>query len=387
LELLPPKIADTDLFSLILEVLASRQVDLADLRVRLMGVSTQALVHLANDQGVLFPFIWALKSRSLLIPLPSARDDTALHSHPTFQMEAAYYQHLERRRAQRDQLMEALWALNNTGVVPLLLKGARYLMSPVGPWCEARDMRDLDLLVKTSEADTVSNALQALKYRFQEDFGPIDQHLPELCCASKPSAIEIHTHSLPFTARIFLDTEEVWQHAVQISAEQVRYCVLPNHWQLLHCLLNHQVADHGYRRRTLAVKGLWEFTMLGATLSEESWKSIVDHLDQHRQLNLLASWALQADHLFGLSYPRWIKISTGARVQVNTTFARATAPNWWRRVIFVIDQFRFGFARRTLATRYQLNEADVSLGTVVKHVRFLARRYRGKRLQRLTGGR
>jgi hypothetical protein len=386
LDLLPPKIADTVLFSLILEVIAARPVDLADLRVRLMKFSAQAWVDLANDQGVLFPFIWALKFRSLLLPVPIGQSSAVLHNHPTLQLETVYRQHLDRRRDQRDQIIEVLRALNGAGVVPLLLKGARYLIAPVGPWCEARDMRDLDLLVGTGETDQAISALKAVNYRFEEGFVPLDQHLPEMWCTGRPSTVEIHTHSLPFSARIFLSTTDVWQHAVQVSADEVRFFVLPNEWQLLHCLLNHQVADHGHRRRTLAVKGLWEFTMLGKTLPEEGWKAIFDHLKRQDQLDLLASWVMQANRLFGLSYPQWIKISTGARVHADKTFARATAPDWWRRAIFVVDQLRFGFARETLAARYQLKEADVSLGTVARHVSFLARRYRGKMLRRLTGG-
>jgi hypothetical protein len=385
LNLLPPKIADTVLFSLILEVIADRPVDLADLRVRLMNFSPQAWVDVASNQGVLFPFIRALKSRSLLLPVPIGENSAVFHKHPTLQLEAVYRRHLDRRRDQCDQLIEVVRALNGGGVVPLLLKGARYLIAPVDPWCEARDMRDLDLLVQKGETDQAVSVLKAVNYRFEEGFVPVDQHLPELRCAGRPSAVEIHTHSLPFSARIFLSTTEVWQHAIPVSAEKVRFFVLPNEWQLLHCLLNHQLADHGHARRILGAKGLWELTMLGTKLPEEGWQAIVNHLERHGQLDLLASWMVQASRIFGLTYPQWIKISSDARAHADETFARATAPEWWRRLIFLVDQLRFGFARETLAARYQLNEADVSLRTVARHISFLARRYRGRMLRRLTG--
>jgi hypothetical protein len=300
-------------------------------------------------------------------------------------LEAVYRQHLERRQAQRDQLIELLTALNGVGVVPVVLKGARYLIAPLGPWCEGRDMRDIDLLVQPGETQKVISALRAAKYRFEEGFVPVDQHLPELWRVGRPSAVEIHTHALAFSARKFLYTTEVWQHAVPASDENVRFLVLPNEWQLLHCLLNHQIADRGHARRLLAVKPLWEFTMLGSELTSGGWRTVVNHLAKHGQLDVLTSWIVQANNLFGLTYPEWINISPGARAHAGQTFARAAAPDWWRRIIFLFDQLRFGFARETLATRYDLNEADVSAGTVVRHLGFLARRYRGKILRRLIG--
>jgi hypothetical protein len=385
LEQLPPRIANAGLFSLVMDVVGNRATDVSELRIRLLNSSAQEWADFANDHGILFPLIWRLKSRSLLLPVPIGGIDAGLRKHPTLQLEAVYRRHLERQQDQRDQLIEVLRALNGAGVVPVLLKGARYLIAPVDPWCEGRDMRDLDLLVPAGETDQVISALKAVNYRFEEGFVPVDQHLPELFCVGRPSAVEIHTHSLPFSARKFLSTTEVWHHAVPLSAEKVKFFVLPNEWQLLHCLLNHQVADHGHARRILALKGLWEFTMLGNKFSEKAWQVVVDHLERHGQLDLLASWILQAHRLFGLAIPQQIRVSSDARVHADEAFANARAPDWWRRLIFLADQFRFGFARETLASRYRLNEAKVSLGTVARHIRFLGRRYRGKMLRRLSG--
>jgi len=385
LDQLPPRIVNAELFSLVMDVVGDRATDLSELRIRLLNSSAQDLAGFANDHGILFPFIWRLKARSLLLPVRMVQIDAGLLKHPTLQLEAVYRRHRERQQAQRDQLIEVLTALNCVGVVPVVLKGARYLIAPAGPWCESRDMRDIDLLVLASETDQVISVLKTVNYRFEEGFVPVDQHLPELWCVGRPSAVEIHTHSLSFSARKFLYTTEVWQHAVPLSAEKVKFLVLPNEWQLLHCLLNHQVADRGHARRLLAVKPLWEFAMLGGELTSEGWQTVVDHLTKHGQLDVLASWIVQANTLFGLSYPQWIKISPKARAHAEQTFARAAAPDWWRRTIFIFDQLRFGFARETLATRYQLNAADVSVSVVVRHISFLARRYRGKMLRRLIG--
>jgi hypothetical protein len=56
-----------------------------------------------------------------------------------------------------------------------------------------------------------------------------------------------------------------------------------------------------------------------------------------------------------------------------------------RRTYFLADQVRFGFARETMAVRYGLAESEVSLLTAVRHVKFLASRYRGQMLRRIIG--
>src|SRR5262249_10632934 len=163
-------------------------------RLRLIDrkFSWQALTDVATDQGAVLPMIWGLRRRALLLPVPKA-SNLASQQHPTAVLEGVYSQHLMRRHRQRDQLLAVIVALNRADIVPLLLKGARYLVAPIGPWCEARDMRDLDILVRQDEAQRAVDALAAESYLSAPEFGPIDQHLPEMMRAGEPSVVEIHT--------------------------------------------------------------------------------------------------------------------------------------------------------------------------------------------------
>jgi hypothetical protein len=102
---------------------------------------------------------------------------------------------------------------------------------------------------------------------------------------------------------------------------------------------------------------------------------------------VLGSWVLQARQLFGLTHPGWLEIPTAAHVHARKTYALAQAPDWLRRTRFLVDRLRFGFARETLATRYRVGAADVSIATVGRHLLFLARRYRGQMLRHIIGRR
>jgi hypothetical protein len=385
LELLPPRVSDPRLLAFLADVLAvhSDASDAAKLRLRLIDrkFSWQALTDLATDQGVVLPMIWGLRRRALLLPVPKA-SDRASHQHPTAVLEGVYSQHLMRRHRQRDQLLAVIVALNRADIVPLLLKGARYLVAPIGPWCEARDMRDLDILVRQDEAQRAVDALAAESYMPAPEFGPIDQHLPEMMRAGEPSVVEIHTHALTFSARKILATDHVWRQSIPSSTESAAFRVLPQEWHLLHGLLNHQIADRGHARRLLAVKALWEFAALGAGLPEGAWRSIADHMAVRGQTDVIASFIVQAAQLFGLACPQAIAISPAARSHAAGTFAQAARAEWLRRGYFLADGLRHGFARETLTVRY----GEVTAGTIARHLRFLLRRYHGQVLRRLIGG-
>ena len=143
---------------------------------------------------------------------------------------------------------------------------------------------------------------------------------------------------------------------------------------------------HRMEGQQLAVKPLWEFAKLGSGLSEQGWRSVADHMAASRHADVLGSWIVQATRLFGFVCSQGIDISPQARAHAEATIAHAGAPDWLRRGYFLADQLRFGFAKETLAVRYRLGEAEVSLATVGRHLLFLARRYRGRMLRRLTGG-
>jgi hypothetical protein len=263
-------------------------------------------------------------------------------------------------------------ALNAANIVPVLLKGAVHLTADQSAWHEARAMRDLDILVRVSEAQVARRVLGSLGYHEEQNPPPLDRHLPELWLPGRAGTVEIHTEALSFPARYALTTEEVFSHAVMRSFMGGGMRVLPPEWHLLHGMLHHQLSDRGHARCMLALKGLWEFSRVGAELGPQGWKSIIAHTEERGVLAMLSSWSVQAHHLFGLRAPDKLLYLPSGRKHAEATFKRARAPFRLRQASLVVDKLRFAFAPETLWGRYG-GEGKV-WQNALRHLGFLWRR-------------
>jgi hypothetical protein len=386
LESLPPRLSDPALFALVTDILSVRRSaeDNTSLRLRLIEAgSWDALFALAEEQGVTAPLIWALMQRALLLPVPATMPGAAVQAHPTTQILSVREDILQRRDRQREQLLALIAALNAAGVVPLLLKGSRYLVAPAGAWCEARTMRDIDILVRGEDAPRAVDALTRQGYASDPQSIPIEHHLPEMWGADLPSVVEIHTGSLAYSAQNILSTEEVWRRGIRISTSHGPCLVLSPEWHLLHGLLHHQVSDRGHVRKLLPVQPLWEFANLGSALAEAEWQAIAAHMEARGAADVLGSFTVLAGELYGLQCPPAVAVSASARAHAQETLASARTPEWQRRGRFLADQFRYGFSVKTLAVRYGDKPWPQA---VLHHLRFLLHRYRGRIAKRLFGG-
>ncbi|GAF81539.1 unnamed protein product, partial [marine sediment metagenome] len=244
---------------------------------------------------------------------------------------------------------------------------------------EARQMRDLDILVRTSEARLANELLLSMGYRSEREPPPLDRHLPELHLPAGIAAVELHIEALAFPACYVLSTDEVWRKAEPRNFAGASMRVLPPQWHLLQGLLHHQLADHGHAWRLFGMKGLWEFAMCAHELSPDGWRSLVEYAERHDIMEMLGSSAVQANGLFGLSIPDVLVISNEARRHAEATLRRARAPLASRRALFVAQKLRFGFSPETLAHRYKPSDEEGLAKSALRHLMFLARRYSGPR--------
>ena len=382
---LPPTVTDDDLLALLGSVLTVAPTPPATASIRLQffrpGFPWQALVDLAVAHEVLPPLIFSLNDRSLLPPVPAKLDDEGRTAHVTSRLAAAYAEHLARQADLQDQLIGTLAALNAQGMVPVLLKGALHLTMPQPSWHGSRAMRDIDLLVPAEDAARAHALVASLGYQADPNPPPLDRHLPELVKPGRAGTIEIHTDALSFAATHALSTAEVWQRAENRSFAGVRFKALPPEWHVLHGLLHHQLSDRGHARRMLAVKGLWEFARGGAVFSSAGWNAFFAHAEQRGILDMLSSWAVQANRLFGLEAPDMLLEFAAGRRHADATFRRARVAYGARQTLFVADKLKFAFAPKTLALRYGESTAGAA---ALRHLGFLWRR-RSQMVRRWLG--
>ena len=373
---LPPAIKDPDLLALLGSVLENEPTPQSTGALRLRsfqpGFSWQALVDLASAHDMLPALTFALTQRGLLPPVPSVLSEEARTAHVTTRLSAAWQRHLDRQADLRQQLKSVAAALNSHGIIPVLLKGSVHLTKTEAPWHEARSMRDLDILVRASEAERAYRILLSLGYQSDHDPPPLDRHLPELRLPRRAGAVEIHTEALAFPARHALSTEETFKRAKSHVFEDTQLEMLSPEWHLLHGLLHHQLADRGHARRMLAIKGLWEFSRVGGDVSPEGWRAIIDNAEQRDVLDVLSSWAIQANRLFGLAAPSdLIELEPGQK-HAEATFRHARIARVFRQAGFITDKLRLAFTPETLAVRYQLNRTGPP--PALRHLGFLIRR-------------
>jgi hypothetical protein len=386
----PAGIRDGALLRLIGDILQP-QIDPSateSMRLRLMrkGFSWQALVDLARGQGVLLPVTFALNARGLLPPIP--RSIRYSEHHVTVQLGRIYRQHLAIRGSDKRHLEKMMRILAGAGIMPLVIKGARYLAEPAPAWCEARAMSDLDILVQPSDGQRAFATLQAHGYRLlQSDdsiYAPrLFHHLPALQHPDQLSPIEIHTDALSEPGQKMMSTRHVWAQAVK--SHNGSCFILPMRWHALHGLLHHQIQDRGHVQRTLNMKGVWEWTMLARDFTRDDWEAVTAHMRAAKASEVLESWVEQSNHLFGLEIPRFLRISRAARAHADATFRVADQPYWLRRTRYIADQLKVSFARETLASKYGIPLSRVSFAHAARNMIDLLRRHRGRVLQRITG--
>lgn len=382
---LPETIVDDDLLSVLGEIMAAPiPQSSGGLFAKMFqpDFSWQALVNLAVDHDILPALIFALKSRSLLPPVPKTLSEEAKAAHVTSRLVAAYQQHLDRRTMLSDQLKSALSALNKAGIVPLLLKGSFHLTLTKPAWHEARSMRDLDILVPPSDAERAYRVLMDLGYRPDQDLMPFDRHLPELWLVGGAGTVELHLEALSFSARHALTTKEVWDLAQPLEFAGRKCKALPAEWHMLHGLAHHQLADRGHTRRMLSLKGLWEFASVGAHVSPQGWQSVSEHAVQRGIYDVLSSWCVQAHRLFKLKAPEELLTAKAGHQHAEATFRRARLPYRLRQALFVTDKLRYAFAPETLAFRYG-EDKGLSRGAL-RHAGFLWR-HRNQMARRWLG--
>jgi hypothetical protein len=384
LDHLTATITDNDLLALLGRVVETEPTPESTSRLRLRFFQTefswQALVDLAVAQEVLPAFIFALNQRCLLPPTPSTLSEDARVAHTATRLAAAYQQHLDRQMDLREQLVAVLTALNREGIIPVLLKGAVHLTIVHPKWHEARSMRDLDILVRPSEALRASQLLVSMGYESESEqtLAPFDRHLPELHLPNRAGCVELHTEALSFTARPALKTDEIWMRAELRNFAGTSVRVLPPEWHLLHGMLHHQISDHGHAMRLLAIKGLWEFAMVGSELSPEAWEAIIAQARDRGCIDVMTSWVVQANRLFGLRIPDTLVVSDDASKHAEATFRRAQAPFGIRWALLTAQKLRFGFSPTALAARYKLAESDSLARAALRHLIFLVRRHGGR---------
>src|SRR5947199_343216 len=105
----------------------------------------------------------------------------------------------------------------------------------------------IDLLVRNEDSAPAIAALKSVGYQS----GPVEvlnhHHFPAMQHRDEPVGVEIHTHALSVAGQKIMSTEHIWKHAA--GSQTGSFLMMSRRWHALHCLLHHQISDHGYAWR------------------------------------------------------------------------------------------------------------------------------------------
>ncbi|MGK9168508.1 nucleotidyltransferase family protein [Inquilinus limosus] len=194
----------------------------------------------------------------------------------------------------RGQLVEAVAALNRSGIQPILLKGAGIIFSASERTLGARMMSDLDLLVQEAEKPVADTVLAGLGYRTAEGehgvWRPQDAGMLELHSAGTVSGL--YGSSLMDAAHF---------SAVLRDAAQAR---LPSPTlRALNLIVHDLIKDGDYWRGTIDLRHLHDLAKLAQTPQSIDWFHLSRLLPGRLQQNAFRTQLLALRELFEVPIP------------------------------------------------------------------------------------
>ena len=251
------------------------------------------LADLAVEQG-LGPALWS----------GFARRATGASSPPPEVAErlcTAYRGNAARQIRFRQQLREALTALNRAGVEPAPVKGALYLLEDTFGDIGARVMVDLDLVVTPTELAGAVTALEGIGYRRRDRPDFTQPHELPMTAENALGAIELHTRlGVPAVAAV-MSTDEFVEGAASVSRDEVRYRRARSDHLLIHHVLHSQIQDRNHAVFGLPLRHLHTFTVAARAWSGDvDRREVFARFERNGLASVLGGFVDLAHRLFGL---------------------------------------------------------------------------------------
>ncbi|HPE70979.1 MAG TPA: nucleotidyltransferase family protein [Candidatus Competibacter sp.] len=244
----------------------------------------------------------------------------------------------ERNRLLRRHLLHIGERFNRIGVQPLVLKGARDLLSdPLEESQGARLMGDLDLLVPRDSLDACTELLIAQGYRPQTGHSwENHHHTAPLLHSTEPVKIELHRHIVYTAWQALLPTDGAWQIARPLTVDGIALHVLPPTSQAIHLLVHAQLGYYALTHQTLQLRQMLDLVVLRHHHEANiDWSLVGQRFQAVGQTNRMMAYLVAAQRLFDQPLPMGFAISPKVAWQSRQlvlTAQHLAAARWLRRL-------------------------------------------------------
>ena len=237
-----------------------------------------------------------------------------------------------RNAALLQQLDGSILALNNLGVVPMLIKGASYIKSRIFEDPAARITSDLDMVVMEPSLATALDALQRFRYntvpRPGMDFTR-HRHSAPMFRSGDFACIELHRELVSEKLTTVLPLNEAWNASTEVCERGLRYRMPSPTHELILSFLHNQIIDRRNETYAIGLRSIQDLLALDAAFGPSiDWEGIESRLQAHRLHVGFQNYVFAATRATGFKAPR--RMHFGLQEQLYYGIAQARIR--WRRV-------------------------------------------------------
>lgn len=257
------------------------------------------------------------------------------------------------------QLAEAVLAINEQGVTPIIFKGAAMLATAQHSKCGTRLMADLDILVPPGQIEAAITALAGLGYaiHFQAPAGSPNWYA-DLKRTKDVGMIDLH-HGPPGPAYFYRISGPIQEHCRAVSiGEGSAYIPTPT-YQALALIVHDQFQDHDYWVGAIDMRHLLELRNLANSPEGINWDQLAAFAPNKLAKNAIESQFVALSKLLRINIPAHMRSRIIPRLQFGRRLAQARFPimRWPLLMTAALD-----YRNHRSASRAELRPAAGSSG-------------------------
>ena len=212
------------------------------------------------------------------------------------------YQHNTVRNLQiRRQTIDLAKILNDAAIVPMVLKGGLALFGEIYDDPGAREMADVDLLVREGDFRRSVSLMKKNDFRAQMPGQSWTFQANPMARPHDLAAVEIHRYV--GEQRCFLPVDEVWRRGTEIDVEGARIALPHPTHRIAHNIFHSEVQDRGYALRLLRVRQLYDLARMMSQTRGADWAEVIDRFKEHRLEGVLRGRVSMSALLLDAPFP------------------------------------------------------------------------------------
>jgi hypothetical protein len=263
-----------------------------------------------------------------------------------------YRRNARRNELLRAQLEEAVTALNERDVIPVLLKGAANLATAVPERRATRIMADLDILVAPDQVETALHALADLDYQWHFRAPPDSRkQYTDLKRARDVGMIDLH-QSAPGPDYFYRPAGKLLDHCKPASVGRGTFYLPTPTFQAFMLIIHDQFQDYDYWVGEIDVRHLVELRDLANAPEGIDWNRLISFASSRLARNAIEKQLIALAELFGVDVPIELRSRFIPRLQFRRLLLQSRFPlaRWPLLSVALLD---YGNYRRGLGTEYQ----------------------------------